>query len=370
MAFSVIDEFDFDKRLRAGGAAPSAVGAVPTPAAAVTDPAAARAARMAGFGAKAADWFQGWGGKLLKPLPGIGTFLQGATGSDSTPIANSIRMGVGAGALLHPAVGVPLATGMGAADLAIGAASGPILRAADTSPLAPAFQQQVDAAGGYGAYTKAAEARTTAPVQTAPAADFSLTKGSIDRPTGMDEDDLNQFAGPPLTGKKIATEPAPARYQSTTAFGGMFGALAKVKVLSNDQSAARADTKLYTDYLLKGAEASKHQAEAAAVQARVAAADRIRAAGGSDADVAAATAGRSQGAVYTGIPDISGKNVDVVQTRGPGAGSVVRKPALPPITPAAIAQAAAHPDSIKAAKAAGITPEEYVKARLKSEGRL
>lgn len=332
MAIPVLDEFGLDSRISGIGAEATAASATAAPAAEATV-----ASRFAGYGAKLRQFMGGVGGTLLRPLPAVGTLAQGVTGPDSTPVANAIRIGVGAGGLLNPAVGIPLNTGMQIANTALSAASEPILNAATTDWKGPATNAFLAKGGNTTTYPS--------PPMAAP----------VEQPqTGSIPDESGYGAVPPV---KPAT---PEPYKAQTDFGGVIQALAGIKQITGDESAKRAALKLENERMGKVAQAGKDTAEATLSAIRAGAARQAALNGADPGEIAAITAGRSQGAVYTGFPDITGKNVDVLQTRGPGAGAVSKRASQPPVTRAEVTAMA---------KSKGLTEAQVIE-NMRQNGRV
>lgn len=316
------DISDFTNSAGTGTASAADTAALPKPATSIYD-------RFKGYGARARA-LPVVGG-LLKSLPGIGLLGQAAA-DEGTPLATTARAAIGATALFNPGARA-LATGMLAGDALVGAAGPSLLAASDAAndirgPATKAFQN----AGGNTTTYATPPMPYVAPPQPASAGSIADTSGYAD----------------------VAAEGPGAvpRYQTTTAAGGMFSALARLKVIGNTQAGELAERKLALEGKLKGAEAAKHLTEAALGATRLGAAERARAAGSPESEVAAITAGRSQGPTYQGFPDITGKNIDVLQTRGTGAGAVVRKPSQPAVTRAEYNEMVA-----KVAKDKKLTPE-------------
>ena len=127
-------------QMRATGGAPS------TGPAASAAPVAPTGAEK--FGARVARVLKSpW----LKRMPGLGALAEGMQGDATVP--NAIRTGVGAGALVNPAVGGPLAAGMLAGE---GIASGLDLafQPGKSNILNPAFSKEIEARGGMAKYLK------------------------------------------------------------------------------------------------------------------------------------------------------------------------------------------------------------------------
>lgn len=154
---------------------------------------------------------------------------------------------------------------------------------------------------------------------------------------------------------QLAMQPA---YAPRTAVGGFYGAAMGLKQISGDNALNTSRSKLLLDAITKGAAARKDTAEADLLGVRGSEVARARAAGASPSEISAIASGRSTGPVFTGIPNLTG-GVDVLQTRGAGAGAVRR------VTPKAdIAEA-----DIQATMTANKMTREQVLARLRAEGR-
>lgn len=115
------------------------------------------------FGARAAKVAK-VAGRVAAPLAGAAQIAEGLSGAPS--VGNAIRTGVGIGAIVNPAVGGPIAAGMGIADVA-GNLYDKIVQPGSSTILNPAFKQTVDAAGGADAYSKQVSARVASPASPA-----------------------------------------------------------------------------------------------------------------------------------------------------------------------------------------------------------
>jgi hypothetical protein len=149
------------------------------------------------------------------------------------------------------------------------------------------------------------------------------------------------------------------RYQPATAAGGFFQAIAGLKNIAGDNTSKRANTKLLIDQITKGASASRDRSEGTLADIRATLAGEILKKGGTPAEAAAATTGRSAGAsnAYEFIPGLDPSKINVGDKR---TGIVTTRTAQPPVTEQAIA------DTMKARK----MTREQVLARLKAEGRM
>lgn len=243
-------------------------GAAPAPAASVVAPGmeVGPVSPQAGAyqsGRNAANWLRSskWLPSMLRRVPGVGVAAEGALGSDTTPMANALRMGVGAGALVNPAIGGPLALGMGTASL-VGDVADATFKPGQSSILNPQFAKDVDAAGGVSAYIKGLGPKLTGAVPGAP-----LTENTGDVRIGgvtYSADALKAMTEPSRFGSIPGANPAPvaarnygarptAEWQPTgNPAGDFMGALIGMKQISGDNTVRIAQAKQTTENIKAG----------------------------------------------------------------------------------------------------------------------
>lgn len=326
------------------------------------------------FGRGAARFVRGWPGKFLGAAAAGNVLAQGLLGEPSVP--NAIRTGVGLGAVVNPAVGVPLATGMTIGGGLVDLASGPLLRAGDAAndirgPATKAFLARggmqppsvVAAPGDVGRDDTLVDA--TAGVLPPPEVLASPNNNVVPpRGTGFIRNNttgavtnIDSRASP-----EFLAANAPA---STRAPQGFTEALLNLKQITGDNALKVTQSKAAAADLAARGTAARGAAalQTSDLSARLAAA-HLQANPGDIAGASAILHGRSQGGTApfrestTTLPDVKTGAITTIDARTGKAQRVIPTPPVP--TEA----------DIQATMKSNKMSREQVIARLKQEGRM
>lgn len=240
---------------------------------------------------------------------------------------------IGFGALLRGLTGgVPgqVLTAALAGGTALKAGEDAMMNSAVGTPLAPGFGAQVNAAGGAEAFSKEVQSRVAAPTVATPQAQ-SGSVGKEQTPNvnysaqAIYAMDNAQGAPVPRPAAAPVTTPAVEDIEPNTAMGGIIGNLLRIKQISGDAGAKRANQKLLVDALGKTSTARKDAAAAAIDETAVRAAQAEAAGGGTPGSVGAVLRGRVPADKNVFFPGIDPRNPNNVIVGNSGSGAVTVK---------------------------------------------